>query len=541
MTFPDTTFTSGTTITSNWLNAVNDKCLETVSLEDFGASATSTPTENAAAFVAAIQAGGRISTPQQAYTFQFDGTPITYTGTTLDIDLGPFKHTFLNFGGIVANDTRALRYNGRFTADDGYCKGLGRFRNLQVVNIETIEITDVFCDTPTTDQQFFGLEYSSNNYDDNQLVINVGNAVFKNIITKTPDFPNATPMTGFGNFGSSSSQVQRHLFNIDNLHVEEFYTVSPSDGTTVIGGDSDFFRLFTNPTNLTINNCYIENVGKRFIKTQEQTYVTVNNLTAILDSRFKVGNYNGTFEGQASSNTIPSRFVIQAAKIDYPSTDTPVFFNANGLPHEMYISNTEFNNFNGLMQSVAGVFYMTNCSGDGFNGNYPLSTQCFLENCVITNFSALNATPVVVTNCSLTLSNSVVSSGYPLGEAAQLENVKLLNWDTNVRVCLFTHLKNVYLDNTRGSAMRRPFRPADGQVCTFEDVQIIQTGGVSTLAAAIESPGVGTSGEVICRDYRSTMTLGFVSSGSWAFVLDNCDDDTVTGAGVTSVVRATYV
>lgn len=37
MAFPDTTFTTGTTITSNWLNAVNDKCVELVSIKDFGA------------------------------------------------------------------------------------------------------------------------------------------------------------------------------------------------------------------------------------------------------------------------------------------------------------------------------------------------------------------------------------------------------------------------------------------------------------------------------------------------------------------------
>ena len=40
MTFPDTTFTTGTTITSNWLNAVNDACVNTqdyVSVKSFGA------------------------------------------------------------------------------------------------------------------------------------------------------------------------------------------------------------------------------------------------------------------------------------------------------------------------------------------------------------------------------------------------------------------------------------------------------------------------------------------------------------------------
>ena len=37
MSFPNTNFQTGTVITSNWLNAVNKKCTETVSVEDFGA------------------------------------------------------------------------------------------------------------------------------------------------------------------------------------------------------------------------------------------------------------------------------------------------------------------------------------------------------------------------------------------------------------------------------------------------------------------------------------------------------------------------
>lgn len=36
MAFPDTTFTTGTTITSNWLNAVNNKCMQTITGSDFG-------------------------------------------------------------------------------------------------------------------------------------------------------------------------------------------------------------------------------------------------------------------------------------------------------------------------------------------------------------------------------------------------------------------------------------------------------------------------------------------------------------------------
>ena len=55
MTFPDTTFVQGTTITSTWLNAVNDVCLASegyVSIMSFGADPTGA-TDSSAAFIAA--------------------------------------------------------------------------------------------------------------------------------------------------------------------------------------------------------------------------------------------------------------------------------------------------------------------------------------------------------------------------------------------------------------------------------------------------------------------------------------------------------
>lgn len=45
MTFPDTTFTQGTTITSNWLNAVNDVCnnnQDFLNVKSFGATGNET-------------------------------------------------------------------------------------------------------------------------------------------------------------------------------------------------------------------------------------------------------------------------------------------------------------------------------------------------------------------------------------------------------------------------------------------------------------------------------------------------------------------
>lgn len=66
MAFPDTTFTTGTTITSNWLNAVNDKCMEIVSVKDFGAVGDGV-TDDTAAFVAAQTAAKNIYAPPGTY------------------------------------------------------------------------------------------------------------------------------------------------------------------------------------------------------------------------------------------------------------------------------------------------------------------------------------------------------------------------------------------------------------------------------------------------------------------------------------------
>jgi len=518
---------------------VQNKLRESASLEDFGASPTSTPTQNAAAFIAAVLSGLRITPALRAYTFQFDGLPITYAGSVLDIDLGPHKHTFLNFGGIVADNLAVLKYNGRFSASNGYCKGLGRFRNLLICGIDTIEITNVFCDTPTADTQFFGVEYSSSVYGDNQFSMTVKSAVFKNIVTKTGTFVSglSVPMTGFGNYGSSSIQAQKHQIEFGNLYVENFYSVG-TDGTTILDGDGDFFRLFTNPTKLTIGNCTLLNINKRFIKTQEQADVVVENLHVKLDARFTPANFIGLFEGQATPETsAKTRFFINAGSVDFsdsPSTAPgPLFFNASSLDHEMHVGDLDYKNIGVYSKSQNIAFHAKNIKGWGLNVTAVASSNVKINGITDSLFSGCVSLDAEIDGFDL--SPITRTSAFPITNAT-LKNGVFNNLNTDTRVAQVKAIDRVTLNYTAGASARRPFQPVGGLSVLVNGLTVNSFG---TVTQSFDSPG--GSGSMTIRDYKSTgQQLAYFGSGAWSFVLDNCADDTVFGAGVVSVTRAIY-
>lgn len=88
MTFPDTTFTTGTTITSNWLNAVNDVCTNTqsvVNILSLGADPTGT-VDSSTAIKNALASASHVIVPSG--TFRCDTMIELNTNKTLELQGG---------------------------------------------------------------------------------------------------------------------------------------------------------------------------------------------------------------------------------------------------------------------------------------------------------------------------------------------------------------------------------------------------------------------------------------------------------------------
>lgn len=110
MTFPDTTFTTGTTITSNWLNAVNDKCMETVSVKDFGAVGDGVTNDYQAIVNALTAAAGKTVVFESGKTYLI-GSPIVFNGdvsiTTDGADKAVIFHNGQSFTPLSVQGTLA--------------------------------------------------------------------------------------------------------------------------------------------------------------------------------------------------------------------------------------------------------------------------------------------------------------------------------------------------------------------------------------------------------------------------------------------------
>lgn len=511
-------------------------------LEQLGISTTNTDTVNAAILASAITAGTVITGSLSAYSFDFLSVPIIYTGLNLHLDLGPELHTFINWAGITANNLETLYYNGRLTAGGGYCKGLGRFRRLRRANIGSLEFQDVKCINPSAPQQFFALEYSSDLYDDNDLVINIDSIFIKNVITQTYEQSTglAIPMTIIGNYGSSSSQVQQHLINIGNFHVEEYYSVA-QDGTTPIDGDSDVVRLFTNPTQINIGNIYAKNIAKRFFKTQEFANVTCQNVYWVNDVRFPQNVFIGFFEAQLANSGVPTHFEIGACDAyNADGEQRPLLFNASGLDHTISISTLKYKNV-GIFSSDRNIdVKINNATGSGLSVNARSSTRLKVSSIIDGSITGINASRGIIENFQLTFDPTKPNSTTFFLSGLEFKRGNFIGWRVNNRVAQFWNMEDVTLTYSTGDTYVRAFQPISGG--TRRAVGVTITDATSLATQIFEGPASGT-GTLVIRDFRATggasLATGVITTGNWNVTLDNCVPSTFTGAGAT-VKTATY-
>ena len=514
-----------------------------LTLEQCGVSSSNTPEKNAEKLKEAILSGIPIAGARKAYSFKFEREIISYTGSVLQLDLGPHLHKFIDWGGIVANSLAVLEYNGRIDAEGGYCKGLGRFRRLLRAKVGTLEFQNVFCINPSVDAQFFGIEYSSDSFGDNPLIFDIERVCILNVRTQTYSQASgyAIPMTIIGNYGSSSTQEKQHVVRIGSFRIEEFYSVQ-QDGITPIDGDSDICRMFTNPTQLTIGAIYARNVAKRFIKTQESVQAYCNNVDWVNDSRFPAGVFVGFFEGQVANSGVPSHFEIGVCRAVYPNADAslPLLFNASGLDHSIKIGTLIYKNigFYSADRDVGVSIEFAN--GECLAINAPQCRRLSIKNIKDLGFRSINVAKGSVSDFDLTYGASITTSGFILAGVGLVRG-RLRGWRTSSRVAQFYSIEDVTLDYVSGSTYTRAFVPISGGIRSVERLSV---NDATLLATQIfEAPSNG-SGVLILRNFRAiggaSIAAGFFSSGSWEVKLDDCVPSSFTGSGATvkSVVYA---
>lgn len=514
----------------------------TLTLEQCGISSSNTPAANATLLTAAILGGVRIAGGRSAYSFDFAGAAITYSGSVLQMDLGPYLHTFTNWGGIVANNIAVLEYSGRIDAGGSYCKGLGRFRNLMRAKIGTLEFQNVFCVNPVATAQFFGIEYSSDTYGDNPLVIDIDSIYIQNVRTQTYSQGSglAIPMTILGNYGSGSSQVKRHQLNIGNFHVEEYYSVN-QDGVTPIDGDSDVMRLFTNPTQVSIGSIYAKNIAKRFFKTQETALISCPNVYWSNDSRFPASVFIGFFEGQVANSGNPTHFEIGVCEAYYPSEDTglPLLFNASGLAHSINIATLRYKNVGFYSQDQNVGISIGAAAGSCLSILASQSSNLAIRRLTDTGIRSIVALVAVIENFAITFGASISITGFIL-VGVHLKRGSLLGWKTTTRVAQFYTMEDVILTYTSGASYIRAFQPITGGMRRVTALTVNDPTGLVNQVIEGPSGGIGTLAIRNFRGVGAIIATGVFTTGTWEVRLDDCSPSTFTGAGAT-VKTVSYV
>lgn len=505
-------------------------------LEHYGVKSSNTPEENAALFIASIKHQNAALTANP-YIYDFANESLeTITGEYLLINTGKQQCTIKNFKGIESNTVKNVYVDVDFT---GAGDGLETFLKMNVLEKLSSEFFNIDNISTNLDTSAFFIRFGEGA--DVQASLDFKIAKITNIITNTtaPSGANqgAPATTIFGNFGSSSTFSKVHTLNFGTLIVDEFYTLN---GSTIIDGESDVFRLFRNPTNVNIDNLVANNFAKRLLKSQDICNVNIGVFRSYLDSRFNgSSNHIATFDFQVVNQLEPSSLRIELVDVDYSEVggNTPVLATGSSLNHQFNIDGGKTKNVSIYsdtddvyvnLSSIITDATFINCQG---SSNVTLddideltSITIFAEDCYVSNS---------------TLRTSSGSNTSPRINNATLENVIFEDWDIGKVATLYKSMRNVTVNAVLATTTNRIFAPAND-----DSVADNITFNNNTGSSAIAMSRASGSGTVKVKDFKvggtDSVQLGFFGVGTWDFILDNCENETLTGAGVNSKVKATY-
>ncbi|WAP91190.1 coil containing protein [Vibrio phage vB_VviC_ZQ26] len=507
-------------------------------LEYFGVSQLSTPQNNAKALIRSVAILGKAITSGGPYVFDFDGIdilPISHSNVVFD--LGLERHVIRNYSGINPTEATHATVNIVADCDDTWFSHFFRFEKIEVFSSSIIDIKNVQLDL-TNNEAWFARVNQGN---DVETTFNLG--IVKTTNWKGFDDKPTTlsVMSLFGQFHSGLPKLKAHTYNIGVCYVDEWYTIDSNTGD-ISDGESDWFRAFTNPHYINIGVLVTKNFAKRFVKSQNETHITVGTMLSTLDDRF-IGSVNhiATFDMQIlnGSGNEPSSLTVNNLHIDYElSSGNPIFFAATSSgAHSLTINNGTYNKF-----AVAGSGPVE-ISVDNFKGastfiNTPDSALVKFTNYIDESPVDYRCPNLSMENCTLYGQAVNANSIFDVAPAS-LTNVTFEDWDIGRKIGLIQHMDNVTFNFTSGTLDNRPVAPSEGENF-YSNVTVNNTSGTPCILLFRSSAVTGTV-NITNAKLGQDMNLAFMTSGSWDFVLNNCDNETITGTAVNSKVKAEYV
>lgn len=505
-------------------------------IEFYGVNALTTPEFNAQVFVNTVKEYGKVRS-RNGYTFNFTEPLIKLSQREFVLDLKG-ENVFLNFKGIEGENIKNAYVNASIDAQNTPFKNFIKCINVENLIVESIKISNVRVNQFEGDEQFFAIEYSSGESLDVDKNIYCKNIEAYNCVTTSNELNSGSdtlPMTILGSYGSRrDGRIAKHNIKVDNIIVKEFYSIG-IEGEN-IGGDSDVFRIFSNPSNLTISNLYAKNVGKRVIKTQHEVFTVIDNLYIEQDAQFDQStSFVSVIDNQGAGK--PDAYTHTTIKNGRIISDNPCrLLTGSNSVHSYTVENIYANNLNIYIYPDVDSRISINNSHINKLSMQAKGSVVYTRNCTLMSVETMSARANFIEDCTITLDENTIKTVYPIGNLTATNVIFNLNKDN--RIGDNPNLSNVTLNYTNNDVpATRPFRASFSGVYFIDGVRV---NGLNAALNFIDSSNVvGTL--VISNFLGGLMTPAYLNAGTWDVFFNNVNSTTIGGGAIKNIKVVNYV